>query len=154
MQTPHGLNASGIALSQDPAAWWKDKKGVADQVGNALLISQPTQDKVRRVVGLYQQRASEADPQRVVLKVASAAKDGASTAKLDLVDALDPEKWLLFPHFMEALFEVDGDQAQVLGTEEQGANIVGVRAVLTMAGQIDADGSESLPASHIHHSLG
>ena len=118
MQTPHGVNAAGTALSQEHAAWWKDKKSVADHVGNALLISQPLRDRVRRVVGLYQQRASEADPQRVVLKVATAAGDGAGITKIDLVDALDSDKWQLLPHFMETTFEDGGDTARVLDTEE------------------------------------
>ena len=46
-------------------------------------------------MGMYQARASEADPQRVALKMAAAKRDGASFTKIDLVEALDPSKWRL-----------------------------------------------------------
>ena len=74
METPHGGAPTGIALSQAPEPWWKDKIGVTDRIGKALLISQPLGEQARRVVGLYQPRASEADPQRVSLKVAAAKR--------------------------------------------------------------------------------
>ena len=77
MQTPHDDVAAATNLSRTPEAWWKDKKGVADKIGKALLISQPDGDKVRRVVGLYQARASAADPQRVALRIAPSTAEGA-----------------------------------------------------------------------------
>ena len=61
--------------------------------------------------------------------------DGAGITKIDLVDALDSEKWQLLPHFMETTFEDGGDTARVLDTDEQHGNLTGVRAVLTMSGQ-------------------
>ena len=139
METPHGTAPAGTALSQAPEPWWKDKAGVQDRIGKALLISQPTGENARRVVGLYQARASEADPQRVALKVAAAKRDGASFTKVDLVEALDPDKWRLIPHFVGATYEAGGDTAKVVDTLETSSNITGVVAVLTMAGQPPAE---------------
>ena len=78
MITPHGSNGRGAALTNVPADWWRQKQSVADRVGNALLISLSPPTDVRRVVGLYQQRASDAAPDNVQLKTAASKKDGAS----------------------------------------------------------------------------
>ena len=54
---------------------------------------------------------------------------------MDLVEALDPSKWRLIPHFVDATYEAGGDTAKVVDTLETNNNISGVMAVLTMAGQ-------------------
>ena len=47
---------------------------------------------IRRVVGLYQQRTSEATPDDVQLKVAASKREGASIRRVELKDALDSTK--------------------------------------------------------------
>ena len=139
METPHEDARTGTALNHGPEPWWKSKTGVSDRIGKALLISQPLGDVVRRVVGLYQARASEADPQRVQLKIAATKKDGASFTKTDLSEALDPSKWKIIPHFVGATYELEGDKATVVDTVDAGGNLTGVTAVLQMSGQPAAE---------------
>ena len=135
METPHGREGRNAALTNVPAPWWKEKKGVADHIGNALLISTTAPVDVRRVVGLYQQRAADATPDAVQLKVASSKKDGAGIRKLELEDALDSTKWRIIPHFIDAEYTIQGDTAQVVDTVEVAGSLTGVCAILTMAGQ-------------------
>ena len=132
MMTPHGPEGRDAALNNVPAAWWQDKKLVADRLGNALLISLTSAADIRRVVGLYQPRASS-DP--VQLKVAASKRDGASVRTIKLEDALDSTKWRLLPHFFDTEFKKQGDTAQAIDTEEFSGAITGIQAVLTMAGQ-------------------
>ena len=91
------------------------------------------------MVGLYQQRSTDATPDDVQLKVAASKGEGVSIRRLELKDALDSTKWKLIPHFFHAVFEKQGDQAKVMDTEESGGCITGVKAVLTMAGQEAAE---------------
>ena len=103
MVTPNSRTGRGAALTNVPAAWWQDKKLVADRVGNALLISLTAPADVRRVVGLYQQRAAS---DAVQLKVASSKREGAVIRNVRLEEALDCAKWRLLPHFFESEYDV------------------------------------------------
>ena len=86
------------------------------KVGHALIISLAPPVDIRRVVGLYQQRATDSAPDDVQLKVAASKKEGASIRKLELKDALDCTKWRLVPHFFDTVYEMQGDKARVIDT--------------------------------------
>ena len=116
MQTPHGAAPTREELSNAPAEWWREKKAVADKIGNALLVSLTPPMDVRRVVGLFQSRASGGGAEHVQLKTAASKRDGASIRQLKLEDALDGTKWMIITHFYEAVFDVQGDQAHVMDT--------------------------------------
>ena len=136
MVTPNSRTGRGAALTNVPAAWWQDKKLVADRVGNALLISLTAPADVRRVVGLYQQRAAS---DAVQLKVASSKREGAVIRNVRLEEALDCAKWRLLPHFFESEYDVQGDTARATDTEDASGTITGVVAVLKMAGQPEGE---------------
>ena len=135
MHTPHPATSPQVGLTNAPAEWWKEKKSVADRIGNALLISNTQLADARRVVGLFQQRATSGGAEHVQLKTAASKRDGAGIRQLKLEDALDSTKWRVIPHFYESTFDMHGDTARVIDTEESAGTIAGVRAVLTMKGQ-------------------
>ena len=111
------------------------KKEVSDKIGSALLVSQ-TDGRVKRVVGVFQSRSSSsASPNEVQLKTALVGTAGAPTTLLPLAEALDGEKWKVLVHFCNGTFKMGQDTADVKQTVVSDGNIVGVRAVLTMAGQ-------------------
>ena len=51
MNTPHGRHGRNAELNHVPAPWWKQKQGVADKVGNALIVALAPPVDIRRVVG-------------------------------------------------------------------------------------------------------